>query len=53
MAAPMLALGRSAGNRSARRIVVYRKSQGSGAFTGLAQGAQALTLEQFVAELNK
>ena len=43
MAAPMLALGRSAGNRSARRIVVYRKPQSGGLFTGLAQGAQALT----------
>ncbi len=53
MATPMLSLGRSAGNRSTRRIVVYRKPQSAGAFTGLAQGAQALTLEQFVAELNR
>lgn len=53
MAAPMLALGRSVGNRSARRIVVYRKPlKGGGNFTGLAQGAQALTVEQLVAELN-
>jgi len=52
MAAPMLALGRSAGNRSTRRIVVYRKAQGSGTFTGLTQGAQALTIEQFVTEVN-
>jgi len=53
MAAPMLVLGRSAGNRSARRMVVYRKPQGDGAFTALAQGVQALTLGQFVAELNQ
>ena len=53
MAAPMLSLGRSAGNRAIRRIVVHRKSQGGGAFTGLARGVQALTLEQFVGELDR
>jgi predicted AAA+ superfamily ATPase len=52
MAAPMLSLGRSAGNRAIRRIVVHRKPQGGGAFTGLARGVQALTLEQFAGELS-
>jgi len=52
MAGPMLSLGRSAGNRATRRIVVHRKAERGGRFTGLAQGAQALTLEQFVGELN-
>ena len=52
MAAPMLSLGRSAGNRSTRRIVVHRKAGGAPGLTSVAKGAQALTLEQFVAELN-
>ncbi len=52
MAAPMLSLTRAVGNRVTRRIVVYRKPRTGPVFTGLAKGAEALTLEQFVAEIN-
>jgi predicted AAA+ superfamily ATPase len=52
MAAPMLSLNRAVGNRATRRIVVYRKPRTGPVFTGLAKGAEALTLEQFVAEIN-
>jgi hypothetical protein len=53
MAAPMLSLSRVAKDRAARRIVVYRKPRTGAAFTVLARGAEALTLEQFSAEINR
>jgi predicted AAA+ superfamily ATPase len=53
MAAPMLSLSRVAKDRASRRIVVYRKSRTGTAFTALARGADALTLEQFSAEINR
>lgn len=53
MAAPMLSLSRVANNRATRRIVVYRKSRTGPAFTALTRGAEALTLEQFTAEINR
>jgi predicted AAA+ superfamily ATPase len=52
MAAPMLSLARATGDRATRRIVVYRKSRTGTAFTALAKGAEALTLEQFVRKIN-
>jgi uncharacterized protein len=53
MASPMLSLSRAAKDRAARRIVVYRKSRTGTAFIALARGAEALTLEQFSAEINR
>jgi hypothetical protein len=53
MAAPMLSLSHSAQDRAARRIVVYRKPRAGALFTALARGAEALTLEQFSAEINR
>src|SRR5580658_10113521 len=53
MAAPMLSLARVAKYRTSRRIVVYRKPRTGTAFTALARGAEALTLEQFSAEINR
>lgn len=53
MAAPMLSLSRVAKDRATRRIVVYRKPRTGPAFTALARGAEALTLEQFTAEINR
>lgn len=53
MAAPMLSLSHVANNRATRRIVVYRKSRTGAAFTALTRGAEALTLEQFAAEINR
>jgi predicted AAA+ superfamily ATPase len=53
MAAPMLSLSHSAQDRATRRIVVYRKPRTGGAFTAVARGAEALTLEQFSAEINR
>jgi hypothetical protein len=52
MAAPMLSLAHATGDRASRRIVVYRKSRTGPAFTVLAKGAEALTLEQFAGEIN-
>jgi predicted AAA+ superfamily ATPase len=52
MAAPMLSLANASGNRATRRIVVHRKARTGPAFTALAKGAEALTMEQFVAEIN-
>jgi predicted AAA+ superfamily ATPase len=52
MAAPMLSLSKAAGDRASRRIVVYRKSRNQPAFTALAKGAEALTVEQFVEAIN-
>jgi predicted AAA+ superfamily ATPase len=53
MAAPMLSLSRAAGDRAARRIVVYRRPRSGPSFTALAKGAEALTLDQFAAEINR
>ena len=52
MASPMLSLSRAAKDRATRRIVVYRKPRTGAAFTAIARGAEALTLEQFSAEIN-
>ena len=52
MAAPMLSLAGAAGKRATRRIVVYRRSRTGPAYTALAKGAEAMTLDQFTAELN-
>jgi predicted AAA+ superfamily ATPase len=53
MAAPMLSLASVTGKRATRRIVVHRKSRTGPAFTVLAKGAEALTVEQFAEEINK
>ena len=53
MAAPMLSLSLAAKDRATRRIVVYRKPRTGTAFTALARGAEALTLEQFAAEISR
>jgi uncharacterized protein len=52
MAAPMLSLAGAAGDRATRRIVVYRKPRTGPAFTALAKGAEALTLEQLAEQIN-
>lgn len=52
MATPMLSLARVTGSRATRRIVVHRRSQADREFSGLAQGAEALTIERFSAEIN-
>jgi len=52
MAAPMLALAGTTGDRATRRIVVYRKPNAGVQSKALARGAEALTLEQFAAEIN-
>jgi predicted AAA+ superfamily ATPase len=53
MAAPMLSLARAANNRATRRIVVYRKPRTGAASRAIARGAEALTLGQFAAEINR
>ncbi len=53
MATPMLSLSRAAKDRATRRIVVYRKPRTGAAFAAIARGAEALTLEQFSAEINR
>ncbi|MDR3774452.1 MAG: ATP-binding protein [Terracidiphilus sp.] len=53
MAAPMLSLSRVTKDRATRRIVVYRKPRTGTASTAIARGAEALTLEQFTAEINR
>jgi uncharacterized protein len=52
MAGPLVKLSRAAGERAMRRVVVHRKARMQTELTALAPGVQALTLEQFVAELN-
>jgi hypothetical protein len=52
MAGPMLSLAGAAGKRATRRIVVYRRSRTGPVYTALAKGAEAMTLDQFSAELN-
>ncbi len=53
MAAPMLSLARLTKDRATRRIVVYRKPRTGTASTAIARGAEALTMEQFAAEINR
>ena len=53
MAGPMLSLARIAKDRATRRIVVYRKSRLGTAFSALARGSDALTIEQFSEEVNR
>jgi predicted AAA+ superfamily ATPase len=52
MAAPILSLGRVAGKRASRCMVVHRKALSGAEFTGLARGVEALSFERFVAEIN-
>ena len=53
MAEPMQQLARVARDRITRRLVVHRRSRTGPAFTALAKGVEALTLEQFSAEINR
>jgi predicted AAA+ superfamily ATPase len=53
MAAPMLSLARRTKDRATRRIVVYRKPRTGAASRAIARGAEALTLGQFTAEINR
>lgn len=53
MAGPLMKLSRAAGNRAARRVVVHRKARMQTELSALAPGVEALTLEQFVAEINR
>jgi lysozyme family protein len=52
MAGPMLALTGSTSGRATRRIVVHRKPRTGPSFRALSKGVDALTLEQFVTEMN-
>lgn len=52
MAGPMLSLTGAAGNRATRRIVVYRRPRTGPAFTALAKGVEAMTLDQFAGVIN-
>jgi len=52
MAGPLVKLGRAAGGRAARRVLVYRKARMQTPTTALAPGVEAFTLEQFVAQIN-
>ena len=52
MAGPMLALTGSTGGRATRRIVVHRKPRSGPSFRALSKGVDALTIEQFVFEMN-
>jgi hypothetical protein len=52
MARPMLALTGSTGGRATRRIVVHRKPRTGPSFRALSKGVDALTIEQFVFEMN-
>lgn len=51
MAAPLISLSRAAGSRAKRRIVVHRKAKLQPPTTALSPGVEALTIEQFVAEI--
>jgi predicted AAA+ superfamily ATPase len=53
MAAPMLSLANVAKERAERRLVVYRKPRLGAVSTAIARGAEALTIEQFSAEINR
>jgi uncharacterized protein len=52
MAGPLMKLSRAAGSRATRRVVVHRKARMQTALNALAPGVEALTLEQFVTEIN-
>src|SRR5271166_1212178 len=51
MAAPMTSLQRAARNRTDRLIVVHRKSQSQISTAAIAQGVEAVDVEEFVQEL--
>lgn len=51
MAAPLISLSRAAGSRAKRRIVVHREAKLQPPTTALSPGVEALTIEQFVAEI--
>jgi len=53
MASPLLSLRRSLAKRSARLIVVHRKSRSELGTAALAPGVEALDVERFVVELNR
>jgi len=53
MASPLLSLSRALPKRSARLLVVHRKSQSQLPTAALAPGADALDVENFVKELNR
>ena len=53
MASPLLSLRQSLPKRSARLIVVHRKSPSQLATAALARGVEALDMERFVLELNR
>lgn len=52
MTGPLQSLARAAGSRAIRRILVHRKARMQTALTAIAPGVEALTLEQFAAEIN-
>jgi uncharacterized protein len=52
MAGPLVSLARAAGSRAARRIVVYRKAKMQTETMAIAPGVEALTMEQFFAQLH-
>lgn len=52
MAGPLQSLTRAANGRAVRRILVHRSARMQTPLTALAPGVEALTLEQFVAEIN-
>ncbi|MGH9598316.1 MAG: ATP-binding protein, partial [Terracidiphilus sp.] len=52
MTGPLKSLSRAAGSRATRRILVHRKARMQTALTAIAPGVEALTLEQFAAEIN-
>ena len=51
MSAPLLALGRSLGEKSKRLIVVHRNSRSSISTSALASGVEALDIARFINEL--
>lgn len=52
MAGPLRSLFRAADDRAVRRIVVHRGARMQTPLKALVPGVEALTLEQFVAEIN-
>ena len=53
MAAPLLSLSRVLGKRSKRLIIVHRKSRSIPATAAVANGAEALNVERFLAEFKR
>jgi len=53
MAGPLQSLARAAGPRAVRRILVHRQARMQTPLTALVPGVEALTVEQFVAEINR